>query len=114
MKHTPGPWAIEESKRGAILYIKARDGQVAQTYGEGDFYRTQYPNARRIVGCVNGCEGINPDAVAGLLAMLKQCRKAFEAMPEDVLGHNEREGWPYLEELASRVDAAIAKAEGEA
>ena len=71
MKHTPGPWAIEESKRGAILYIKARDGQVAQTYGEGDFYRTQYPNARRIVACVNGCEGINPDAVADLLAALK-------------------------------------------
>ena len=112
MKHTPGPWAIEESKRGAILYIKARDGQVAQTYGEGDFYRTQYPNARRIVGCVNGCEGINPDAVPELLAALTNIRDTVESCY--VAG-----GWVPLdteemESIAAMSNAAIAKAEGEA
>jgi len=38
---------------------------------------------------------------------LEQCRMAFPAMPVDVLGHNEHQGWPYLEELASRVEAAL-------
>ena len=51
-------------------------------------------------------------AAPAMYEALAQCRKAFDAMPADVLGHNEREGWPYLEELTSRVDAILAAARG--
>lgn len=68
-------------------------------------YSPSAENAARIVACVNGCEGINPDAVPDLLA-------ALELVLEWVDG---RYGEPFAAMGCQSYDearAAIAKARG--
>ena len=74
MKHTPEPW------------LNVRPGHMLGTYeiGEaedhlsdsvalpGEQYKEIHKaNAERIMACVNGCEGINPEAVPKLLVALE-------------------------------------------
>lgn len=71
-QHTPGPWKtrrFDDEAEGrhnftvqAALCEVARMSQVDEHIAEA--------NARRIVACVNACEGINPEAVPELLEAL--------------------------------------------
>lgn len=60
-------------------------------------------NGRRIVACVDACEGINPEAVPDLLEVAQRLA-AWESDPDRYGGD--------LADLAHKARAAIAKAEG--
>jgi len=57
--------------------------------------------AARIVACVNGCEGINPEAVPDLVFALEQARQYLMSrnLPDD----------PALDALLGIIDSALAK-----
>jgi len=61
-EHTPGPWVAN----GTEVHMLPEDGSLG---GGFDIRHCPKPhhNARRIVDCINACEGINPDAVPSLL-----------------------------------------------
>lgn len=64
MEHTKGPWIVTGD--GTIRYIESRIGngwmqEVATCMGTE--YGDMEANARRIVACVNACEGIPSDNV---------------------------------------------------
>ncbi len=65
---------------------------------------TQASNARRIVACVNACEGINPEAVPELLEALK--------IAEDVITTYEVSTYGTITEDTKKIRRIIAKAEG--
>ena len=103
-KHTPEPWRqfTELGTIGDVVDSKGR--AVAQAQETGNFERgapeglaERNANAARIVACVNGCAGINPDAVPDLLAALEAA-----VLSEQLDKHHD---------LMAR--AAIAKAKGE-
>lgn len=58
-KHTPGPWAVGTGVYDTNTYLRDVDGyHLASVPDEA--------NARRIVACVNACEGYeNPDDMRG-------------------------------------------------
>ena len=114
-KHTPEPWRqfTELGTIGDVVDSKGR--AVAQAQETGNFERgapeglaERNANAARIVACVNGCAGINPEAVKDLLAALKDA--------EFLLRKAGQVAGPMQDSFnRSAVDAraAIAKAEGE-
>ena len=70
-QHTPGPWAAWDNDGTGTLPCVLSKGVTAA----GNFYVSQcnvYEDARRIVACVNACEGINPEAVPDLLAACRE------------------------------------------
>jgi hypothetical protein len=90
-RHTPGPWQQRDdmTSEGWVTIIANvdgeydADGRVHHTYDVicvcEDEYGERLPNVsantRRIVECVNACEGINPQAVPDLLVALERlCR----------------------------------------
>ncbi len=68
-KHTPGPWEVGRGTKEALF---SWGGQIIAKSDDGDYFiivscNQNYPklaeaNARRIVACVNACEGI-PTAI---------------------------------------------------
>lgn len=99
IKHTPEPWVLY----GRFIYedtLLMGRATVAETFGDGI---SAPANAARIVACVNGCKGINPEAVQDLLAALK----AMEEWAQQIEDEDSRV--PVHYRLAAR--AAIAKAE---
>lgn len=104
-KHTRGPWSTDER------YVRqAGSGKpIAGTYPQR--HGGPYPDADRIVACVNACEGINPEAVPELLVSLQ----ALGVMPEGYcfcFGNNRDALKPDAEHTGECLDAraAIAKA----
>ena len=105
VRHTPEPWRV---------YLRGRDGHEIHTDDtvvcclHDDSRDTLSPDprggpdARRIVACVNACEGINPDAVPDLLAAARELVK-------DVHGCGLDES---MIAAVSACAAAIARAEG--
>ncbi len=75
VEHTPEPWHYKKSgfqisignKSTRHAYLE-HDHTVAIIHGNS---LHDEANARRIVSCVNACEGVNPKAVPDLLAALK-------------------------------------------
>lgn len=107
--HTPAPWKVRANPNGT-LSIDARepDGTACSPASvNGDATDVEcgpvtWANARRIVACVNACEGMNPEAVP---ALLEACRKAsalLASLDEDYA------------EVESDLYDAIRKAEGKA
>lgn len=71
-KHHPEPWTVTDKG-----HIVASDSElVADCYAATPRDKA---NAARIVACVNGCKGINPAAVADMLAALEELRKQLQA-----------------------------------
>lgn len=69
-KHTPEPWTAGDR----TIYGSGGDTRmtVAHTNCAGSLTMEEdRANAARIVACVNGCAGINPDAVPDLLKALE-------------------------------------------
>lgn len=76
MKHSKEPWDIGDIFYGKIVIISNKDkketASVHLTYK--DFEETEMANAKRIVDCVNACEGMeNPvEEIAELKKKLKE------------------------------------------
>ena len=106
MGHTREPWHIEyECNIFSENHRLVASAGGYQTNAENDRHRLENEaNARRIVACVNACEGINPEAVPDLLAACELCLEWMD----DVCGIQS----PY-EEVTIEIKAAIAKAKGE-
>lgn len=78
MKHTKEPWKIvgESGNEGEAHTIEAAERTIAwtaNTFIEDSLYDLEEiteedkANEERIVKCVNACEGLNPDGIAGII-----------------------------------------------
>ena len=69
MKHTKEPWVAEKTLQGRDSSISNRRGKtVAIAYQNENIDGDDLSNARRIVACVNACEGITNEALeAGVI-----------------------------------------------
>lgn len=120
--HTPEPWShytpAEQAdiRKDAKLYApKGYIWRIGANPMIGLLFRA-HPNdpdpreadARRIVHCVNACEGINPAAVPKLLAACKHL--AAVAIGIKDIGNGEP-GWFMDEATRQIISAAIAEAE---
>ncbi len=121
-KHTKGPWRYDHEP-GFYAELMASDHAIVALFaGEPSL-----ANARRIVACVNACEGFSIEELEGadlfkdsiesdnliheLLEALKQCRLALEPY-DDVKPRDwktDREKLAFAHQAAC---AAIAKVEG--
>lgn len=76
-KHTAEPW----SARFAV--VEKDNKSIARCVGESqavsDGNALAYANAARIVACVNALAGMNPGAVAGVVAALGELVAEFDA-----------------------------------
>lgn len=111
-KHTPEPWRIVKPE-APVGFQKEADRLIAGPEGEHIAESFQYQkdgrtdpgqaiaNADRIVACVNGCQGINPEAVKDLLKALKEL----------VLACKDDINFPSYDGYIRQAKAAIAKAE---
>ena len=130
-KHTPGPWRIDEYRNFVTpdgpLYL----GGVTTPLTLGDGMRKGWENARRIVACVNACEGISTEQLDSWLCMSRPIRKSLEELKAeadreakqcDELLRLLKEARRTLEmrkdlapavSLCADIDAAIARATGE-
>ncbi len=87
MGHTKEPWKAEQSvEDGRDITIYAltpahkNPRYIGRVYGPGVLSKEndeRDANARHIVACVNGCKGINPEAVKKLL---EACKAALRRM----------------------------------
>lgn len=60
IKHTPEPWAAYRDASGDVFISSAETSfHIAEVGSEDD--ETVIPDARRIVACVNACEGVDTD-----------------------------------------------------
>lgn len=72
--HTPGPWRWLPnmtrlvSDDGAGVLSPWWDSET-----EEDGVAISDSDARRIVACVNACEGLNPEAIPGAVEVLRLC-----------------------------------------
>ena len=101
-KHTPGPWSV-----GYFCDIRANDGYHSLATVSSHYGLPGGANARRIVECVNACEGLaDPSVVPELLALMQDVLPILESMD-----HQREEGDEPMP-LIDQVRAAIAKATG--
>ena len=105
MKHTPGPWKYDGQE--AVYPSAPIEAPTCLPICHVSYEQSERSpaNLRRIVACVNACEGIvDPSAVPEMLDELKNCHRFF-TMPAYGEGHLYK-GW------RTRLEAVIAKAEG--
>ncbi len=109
-KSTPGPWIYDE-RAGCVAIYAGEETEcldqppecfIAYKHGThtGDGWEIDQQKCadfKRIVACVNGCEGVNPEAGKDLLAACKAARGPAR------MDNNAFE----------KLSAAIAKATGE-
>lgn len=113
--HTAGPWAYE---MGAVVMR----GQVVITDAapDGAPIEERRANSRRIVACVNACEGLTTEEVEGIpvrLDLLARDYRAMKSERDELLALLESFGHKpgcrrnaFGEECTCGVDSAIAKA----
>jgi len=121
MGHTKGEWRISPVfKSGATISI--RIGVKFCDWGIGDFSRvlpnnryddrvevTHIANAQRIVDCVNGCDGLNPQAVRDMY-------EALDDFGSHLAVNYDAHDNPYYyinQEWLDKRNKALAKARGE-
>ena len=113
-QQTPEPWDIQNrgnlhGDSGRVVVVDRHQMAIARMV---DLSEVSYADARRIIACVNGCAGINPEAVPELLEAL---RKLWEFK---VQYHRDETAEELLDALTTQFEglqetarAAIAKAE---
>lgn len=115
--HTPEPWGVVPSgknghavKAGYALSepgaMKYGNYRVATVGPQGHWPSTtamRRANAARIVGCVNACAGVNPEAVPGLVASVASALDHLENAWSDTEAR---------ELQIAQLKAALAKAKG--
>lgn len=103
MEHTKEPWDFSVRAEN-MVEIHTQDKSIASvalwSHGRPGSTTEDKANARRIVACVNGCKGINPEAVKGLLEALKS-----------MLSIHSKDGCAGTECLCNKAQQAITKAE---
>lgn len=116
--HTPGPWGVVPGH--SVLDIVAGGGAIATTTG-GVYWEpysgVQEANARRIVDCVNACEGIaDPSVVPELVAALEEARDslAFAHKELTARGLIPQEDAQLLSDRIVDASTALAKIGGDA
>lgn len=55
-KHTPGPWRVSSE---GLTIEDANGAPIARLIGTRGRYQAEVANAKRIVACVNFCEGVD-------------------------------------------------------
>lgn len=91
-EHTQGPWFTK--KDGLSYYIDARIGgrmlQEVAYCGPTEKWEEQEANARRIVACVNACEGLSNEQLANICLMDGSLANRFELLLDNAspLGWN--------------------------
>ena len=100
MKHTKEPW--EKSGLNGVYGSKSQ--QIA-VMGDGEYEEVQ-ANVRRIVACVNACEGMTTEAIER--GVIKELLKALKWARKNLIlsSRTGNASWDIIEQ-------AIAKAEGE-
>ena len=64
MKHTKEPWVAKKTLQGRNSSISNRRGKtIAIAYKNENIDGDDLANAKRIVACVNACEGITNDVL---------------------------------------------------
>ena len=114
-EHTPEPWKyLPPDHVGGAAIIPMEGPCICTFWNENPDLRSEAEhdaNARRIVACVNACEGINPEAVPDLLAA---CEAALWLLGTDsdrrTIGELRLHS---LYEVPSALRSAIARARGE-
>ena len=71
-EHTPGPWRkttgyIASSAVPHVVAVYVPPANTCMNWAAGAGTNEAEANGRRIVACVNACEGLNPEAVPDLL-----------------------------------------------
>lgn len=112
--HTATPWRAQRHFRtifavGANGLTNAVAAALTTTDGMGcacDFEEAR-ANANHIVACVNGCEGINPEAVGDMLEALRSVAGmlAIFSRPGEGLP-------PLAQKVGDEVQTVLAKARG--
>lgn len=77
-KHTPEPWDYNRSDVGLIQISTSPANKPIAQVEFSDSFNERQANAARIVACVNACEGINPEAVSEMLAVLQKVNCFWE------------------------------------
>lgn len=127
-KHTPEPWRIDEYRNFVTpdgpLYL----GGATTPLTLGEDMRKGWENARRIVACVNACEGIGTEQLESWLCMSRPILQSMkelkaeddrEAKQRDCLLNALREMLVIAESanwhdsFLDKARAAIARATGE-
>ena len=77
MSHTPEPWAVSDSPYGAIISTASRElrqSWCVSTEDTGRKYSAEIAvaNARRIVACVNACQGMKTNHLRGAAIILNE------------------------------------------
>lgn len=63
-KHTKGPWRIVEGRTHGSLEVFSGDTAIAEIWRRGNA-SLEMANARRIVACINACEGFSAEELQG-------------------------------------------------
>ena len=85
------------------MIVRSNGRIIARVYGQST--ETEEANARRIVACVNACEGINPEAVPDLLEAAEWLNNFFIHYP-----HTSIEFHRAIGNGLADLESAIAKA----
>ena len=68
MEHTKGEWLTYCGEENWFVIVKDKPNRPDRVVCKIINESCEEANAQRIVDCVNGCEGINPEAVRDLYA----------------------------------------------
>lgn len=78
MKHTPGKIEFDGEAYLFAKHAEQGDLMLAELRGAG-WGAPIVANGKRLAACWNACEGINPETVPDLLAMLKLVEYSFSS-----------------------------------
>ena len=123
-KHTKGPWHIVEGRTHGSLEVFSVDTAIAEIWRRGNA-SLEMANARRIVACINACEGFSIEELDGADLFKDSIESdaeiiALKKQRDELLGILKRlaavdfgQHWnDDAEDAAVSARAAIAKAEG--
>lgn len=85
--HTPEPWVFD-TLDDKIWLLSSDDDYLIELVtsdaeGKCRSYQEAYANAERILECVNGCKGVNPNALTDLMAAAEELLEDFADTGED-------------------------------
>lgn len=85
-KHTKGPWHIVEGRVRGGLEVFAGETAIAEIWRRGNA-SLEMANARRIVACINACEGFSIEELEGA----NLCKDSIESDAEIIALRQQRD-----------------------
>jgi hypothetical protein len=107
--HTAGPWSV--GPYGGIYPVNANEHggpMIVSATTKSGRLPNHAANERHIAACVNALEGINPDAIADVVAALRGLENAAAYVSQ--MGATTGPQWPTLSFALIKARAAISKA----